>query len=97
MLRNTPILILDEPQTGLDAEAAEAVEENWRTLTEGRTTFVIAHELRLVRNVDKILVLQDGWVAESGNHDDLVSSGGLYARLNALQEQGRDPVFESGA
>ena len=97
MLRDTPILILDEPQTGLDAEAAEAVEENWRTLTEGRTTFVIAHELRLVRNVDKILVLQDGRVAESGNHDDLVSSGGLYARLNALQEQGRDPVFESGA
>jgi ATP-binding cassette, subfamily B, bacterial len=97
MLRDTPILILDEPQTGLDAEAAEAVEENWRTLTEGRTTFVIAHELRLVRNVDKILVLQDGRVAESGDHDDLVSSGGLYARLNALQEQGRDPVFESGA
>jgi ABC-type multidrug transport system fused ATPase/permease subunit len=97
MLRDTPILILDEPQTGLDAEAAEAVEENWRALTEGRTTFVIAHELRLVRNVDKILVLQDGRVAESGTHDDLVSSGGLYARLNALQEQGRDPVFESGA
>ncbi|MCA1730236.1 MAG: ABC transporter ATP-binding protein/permease [Actinobacteria bacterium] len=97
MLRDTPILILDEPQTGLDAEAAEAVEENWRTLTEGRTTFVIAHELRLVRNVEKILVLQDGRVAESGTHEDLVSSGGLYARLYALQEQGRDPVIGSGA
>ena len=97
MLRDTPILILDEPQTGLDAEAADAVEENWRTLTEGRTTFVIAHELRLVRNVDKILVLQEGRVAESGAHDDLVSSSGLYARLHDLQEQGRDPVIESGA
>ncbi|MCA1738942.1 MAG: ABC transporter ATP-binding protein/permease [Actinobacteria bacterium] len=97
MLRDTPILILDEPQTGLDAEAAEAVEENWRTLTEGRTTFVIAHELRLVRNVEKILVLQDGRVAESGTHEDLVSSGSLYARLYALQEQGRDPVIGSGA
>jgi ATP-binding cassette subfamily B protein len=92
MLRDTPILILDEPQAGLDAEAAEAVEENWRELTEGRTTFVIAHELRLVRNVDKILVLEDGRVVESGAHDELVASGGLYARLYALQEQGRDPV-----
>ena len=86
MLRDTPILILDEPQTGLDAEAANAVEESWRTLTEGRTTFVIAHELRLVRSVDQILVLEEGRVAESGTHEDLVSSGGLYTRLHALQE-----------
>jgi ABC-type multidrug transport system fused ATPase/permease subunit len=92
MLRDTPILILDEPQSGLDAEAAEAVEENWRTLTEGHTTFVIAHELRLVRNVDKILVVEDGRIAESGTHDELLTSGGLYARLYTLQEQGRDPV-----
>ncbi|MBA4115225.1 MAG: ABC transporter ATP-binding protein, partial [Rubrobacter sp.] len=61
------------------------------------TTFVIAHELRLVRNVDKILVLQEGRVAESGAHEDLVSSSGLYARLHDLQEQGRGPVVESGA
>ena len=93
MLRDTPILILDEPQSGLDAEAAAAVEESWRALTEGRTTFVIAHELRLVKDVDKILVLEDGRVAEEGTHDELVSSGGLYARLYALQEQGRDPVL----
>jgi ATP-binding cassette subfamily B protein/subfamily B ATP-binding cassette protein MsbA len=90
MLRDTPILILDEPQSGLDAEAANAVEESWRHLTAGRTTFVIAHELRLVRNVDQILVLQEGSVAESGTHEDLVSSGGLYSRLLSLQE--RDPV-----
>jgi ATP-binding cassette subfamily B protein len=93
MLRDTPILILDEPQSGLDAEAAEAVEDNWRTLSAGRTTFVIAHELRLVKDVDKILVLEDGRVAEEGTHDELVSSCGLYARLYALQEGGRDPVL----
>lgn len=93
MLRDTPILVLDEPQSGLDAEAAAAVEESWRALTEDRTTFVIAHELRLVKNVDKILVLEDGRVAEEGTHDQLVSSGGLYARLYALQERGRrDPI-----
>jgi ATP-binding cassette, subfamily B, bacterial len=90
MLREGPILILDEPQAGLDAEAARAVEDSWRALTEGRTTFVIAHELRLVRSVDRILVIEDGRIAEAGIHEDLVSSGGLYARLYALQE--RDPV-----
>jgi ATP-binding cassette, subfamily B, bacterial len=90
MLRDTPILILDEPQSGLDAEAANAVEESWRALTAGRSTFVIAHELRLVRNVDQILVLEEGRVAEAGTHEDLAHSGGLYARLLSLQE--RDPV-----
>jgi ATP-binding cassette, subfamily B, bacterial len=90
MLRDTPILILDEPQAGLDAEAAAAVEESWNALTEGRTTFVIAHELRLVRDVDRILVIEEGRVAEEGTHEDLLSSNGLYARLHALQE--RDAV-----
>jgi ABC-type multidrug transport system fused ATPase/permease subunit len=88
MLKSAPILVLDEPQSGLDAKAAEAVEESWRALTEGRTTFVIAHELRLVRDVDKILVIEDGCVAEEGTHDELISSSGLYARLYVLQERG---------
>ncbi|HEU4494873.1 MAG TPA: ABC transporter ATP-binding protein [Rubrobacteraceae bacterium] len=89
MLRESPILILDEPQSGLDAEAADAVEESWRALTEGRTTFVIAHELRLVRSVDRILVLEDGRVAQDGSHEELLASEGLYARLYALQERDR--------
>jgi ATP-binding cassette subfamily B protein len=90
MLRESPILILDEPQAGLDAEAASAVEDNWRALTGGRTTFVIAHELRLVRSVDRILVIEDGRVAQDGSHEELLAADGLYARLYALQE--RDTV-----
>ena len=87
MLRDTPILILDEPQSGLDAEAADAIEGNWQALTAGRTTFIIAHEMRLVRDADRILVIDGGRVAESGSHDDLVSAGGLYSRLNSLQDR----------
>ena len=87
MLRDTPVLILDEPQSGLDAEAAEAIQENWRILTGGRTTFVIAHELRLVRNVDRILIIEDGRIAEEGSHDELIAAGGLYARLYNLQDR----------
>jgi ATP-binding cassette, subfamily B, bacterial len=90
MLRDTPVLILDEPQSGLDAEAAEAIQKNWRILTGGRTTFVIAHELRLVRNVDRILVVEDGQIAEEGPHGELIAAGGLYAWLYNLQD--RDPI-----
>ncbi len=67
------------------------MEESWGALIVGRTTFVIAQELRLVRNVDRILVIDEGRVAEEATHDQLLTSDGLYARLHALQVRG-DPV-----
>lgn len=90
MLRESPILILDEPQSGLDAEAASAVEESWRALTEDRTTFLIAHELRLVQSVDRIFVVDEGKIVEAGTHRELMAEGGRYASLYALQEQTRE-------
>lgn len=86
MLRDTPVLVLDEPEAGLDVEIAGAVDESWRELTAGRTTFIIAHELRLVRDTDRVLVIDGGRVAESGTHDELLEAGGIYARLHALQQ-----------
>lgn len=80
-IRNTPILILDEPTTGLDAESTDLVLAALRTLMKGRTTIIISHDLNLIRNADKIVVIKDGQLAEVGNHKSLLKSGGLYANL----------------
>jgi ATP-binding cassette subfamily B protein len=78
-IRHAPILVLDEPTTGLDAENGRAVLEALDRLAEGRTTFVVAHDLRQTTNADMILYLEGGRVVERGTHAELIELGGRYA------------------
>jgi ABC-type multidrug transport system fused ATPase/permease subunit len=87
MIRDAPVLILDEPTTGLDAESGERVLAPLRRLMSGRSTIVISHNLLTVRDATLILVLDAGRVVERGTHDQLLALGGAYARLWRLHNR----------
>jgi ABC-type multidrug transport system fused ATPase/permease subunit len=84
-IRNPPILILDEPTTGLDTESTRLVLEALGTLMRGKTTVIVSHDLNLIRCADRICVVDSGRIVELGTHDDLLRAGGLYADLYARQ------------
>ncbi len=85
MLKNAPILLLDEATSSLDSESERQVQAALHELMRGRTTLVIAHRLSTVADADLIYVIEEGRVAESGSHGELLARGGTYARLHALQ------------
>jgi ABC-type multidrug transport system fused ATPase/permease subunit len=85
LIRNSPILILDEPTAALDTESEKLVVEALERLMAGRTVITITHRLSTIRNADKILVIKSGTVAEQGTHDELVALGGVYSGLYTIQ------------
>ncbi len=92
ILKDSPILILDEATSELDSESEMLVQRALSNLMMGRTAFVIAHRLSTIRRADKIIVLEDGTIAETGTHQELLARGGIYARLYEMQFADTDDV-----
>jgi subfamily B ATP-binding cassette protein MsbA len=96
IIRDTPILIMDEPSSGLDAASEELVFEALDRLIEGKTAIVIAHRFSTIRRANTIFVIDDGQIVESGTHEKLLPSGGLYAKLYELQFRQEDITAKAG-
>ena len=85
ILKNPPLLLLDEATSALDAESEALVQRGLEAAMVDRTTLIIAHRLSTVKRADRIIVMENGRIAETGTPDELMRSGGLYARLASLQ------------
>jgi subfamily B ATP-binding cassette protein MsbA len=90
VIRDCPIMILDEPTAALDTESERLVIEGLQRLMKGRTVIMIAHRLSTIRDADRIIVLKDGVVAEQGTNDELIAKNGVYAELHRIQYETPD-------
>jgi len=90
-MRASGVLVLDEPTASLDADAEHAIFERFQKLAAGRTVLLVTHRFSTVRMADRIIVLDEGKIAETGTHAELVAHGGIYARMFALQAAGYQP------
>ena len=97
IIRDAPILLLDEPSAALDPESEELIFQGLARLLEGRTSITIAHRLATVRRADVIFVLDDGVIVERGTHEQLLALNGLYARLYRIQFRNGDDVDSPAA
>jgi ATP-binding cassette subfamily B protein len=88
LLKDAPILILDEATAALDSETEATIQKSFEELSHGRTTVVIAHRLSTLRNMDRIIVLDKGRILESGTHTKLLRQKGLYSKLWQMQSGG---------
>jgi ATP-binding cassette subfamily B protein len=97
LLKDPPILVFDEATSALDSANERAIQEELRSAARGKTALVIAHRLSTVADAHEILVMEHGRIVERGTHAELVSSGGRYARMWALQQSGEGEEKSSGA
>ncbi len=88
ILRNAPILVLDEATSSLDSESEKLVQDALNALMQNRTTFIIAHRLSTIKNADRIIVLDQGKIVEEGSHDELLSNSGVYKKYYEMQFAG---------
>ncbi|MEJ2156823.1 MAG: ATP-binding cassette domain-containing protein [Desulfobacteraceae bacterium] len=95
LIKDAPILILDEATSSLDAEAEAVVQKALENLMRGRTAFVIAHRLSTIRNANQAVVLVNGRIAETGNHNDLLAHQGEYYKLYQMQFRDTDKIESS--
>jgi ATP-binding cassette subfamily B multidrug efflux pump len=88
MLKDAPILLLDEATSALDSEVEAAIQQSLYALMEGKTVVAIAHRLSTIAAMDRLIVMEQGRIVESGTHPELLVRGGIYARLWAHQSGG---------
>ena len=94
LIKNAPIILLDEATASLDSESERHVQEALAELCKGRTTIAIAHRLSTIMHADCILVVENGLIVESGRHDELLRKGGRYASFYRLQLKEQSPALE---